>query len=106
MATEKRLIDANAVVGKIEWEIETMCIPASDADSILERFIKRVTPKLLRDVINYINKQPTVDAVEVVRCKDCKMYVENREAFVTYCHRGLNDIYAKPDDFCSYGERK
>lgn len=48
----------------------------------------------------------TIDAVPVVRCKDCKRYVENREAVVTYCHRGLNDIYVKPNDFCSYGERK
>jgi hypothetical protein len=44
--------------------------------------------------------------VEVVRSKDCKRYVENKEAFVTYCKRGLRDVYAKPDDFCSYGERK
>lgn len=43
---------------------------------------------------------------EIVRCKDCRMYVENREAFVTYCERGLRDIPVRPDDFCSYGERK
>lgn len=43
---------------------------------------------------------------EVVRCKDCKFYRENREAFVTYCHRELADLYATPDGFCSYAERE
>ena len=45
---------------------------------------------------------PTVDAVEVVRCKDCKQYSQS----------GLCNLYLsvshemKPDDFCSYGERR
>lgn len=46
---------------------------------------------------------PTADVVEVVRCKDCKhlmfsdMYGECLQA-----HMGI----VRPDDFCSYGERK
>ena len=47
-----------------------------------------------------------VDIVEVVRCKDCKRFVVNKEAVTSYCTRGLQNTYAKPDDFCSYGERK
>lgn len=39
----------------------------------------------------------TVDAVEVVRCKDCR-YWENGD-----CYR-LE--LSRQDDFCSYGERK
>ena len=46
------------------------------------------------------------NCVEVVRCKDCKRFVDNREAFVTYCKRELKDLYVKPNDFCSYGERR
>ena len=56
---------------------------------------------------NFINAAPTVDAVEVVRCRECK-------------HRGTDDcifhIKGEPadeelllkldNDFCSYGERK
>ena len=49
---------------------------------------------------------PTADVVEVVRCKDCIRYVDNREACVTYCTRGLRNIDVMPDDFCSHGERK
>lgn len=52
---------------------------------------------------------PTVDAVEVVRCKDCKHYqfADNR-AFgfpVKRCEwTGYEDV--DDDDFCSRGERK
>ena len=60
-----------------------------------------------------IEMQPTVDAVEVVRCRDCKYwkpsgskagnsfadmeYIGGCE-FTNYCRR--------ESDFCSYGERK
>jgi hypothetical protein len=50
---------------------------------------------LVRDIEN----APTVDAVEVVRCKDCEYY--NGE--YKYC---VNDIFAKPNGYCSYGKRK
>ena len=64
-----------------------------------------------------INDAPTVDAVEVVRCKDCKYWCphtqcgfdEDNDEYHDYC--GLlipdDDFYAytrKPDDYCSYGE--
>lgn len=42
----------------------------------------------------------TVDAVKVVRCKNCKHY---NEGFCVGYH-AHHDIM--PDDFCSYGERK
>lgn len=43
---------------------------------------------------------PTVDAVPVVRCKDCKYTGGD---FV--CYRGVM-VQHKPEDFCSYGERR
>ena len=51
---------------------------------------------------------PTVDAVVVVRCKDCTHYD------MGVCLKIYSDGNAhpeawqsrKPDDFCSYGERK
>jgi hypothetical protein len=50
----------------------------------------------------------TVDAVEVVRCRDCKKYREkffpNGKSYGWYCsetHYGRN-----PNDFCSYAERR
>lgn len=53
-----------------------------------------------------IDNQPTIDAVEVVRRKDCRFYEENAESRTRFCRRGLNYQYAVPDGFCSYGERK
>lgn len=55
---------------------------------------------------NTLHDMPTADAVEVVRCKDCKRYVDNREAFVTYCKRGNDMACVTEDHFCSYGERR
>ena len=65
MATEKRLIDANDAISKLEDEL-FMCKPVSMDDGYLEAYKKRVIPKLLRNVIDWVENQPTVDAVEVV----------------------------------------
>ena len=43
----------------------------------------------------WLDEAPTVDAVEVVRCKDCKSQSECKFA-----------QYQGNDGFCSYGERK
>ena len=47
-----------------------------------------------------------VDAVPVVRCKDCKHWsnATQKEKYCSY-YRGMYD-YCKADDFCSYGERR
>lgn len=57
-----------------------------------------------------IDEAPTIDAVEVVRCKDCKHYKPQKksahwENSVNYCNRVVT-MKTHPDDFCSYGERK
>ena len=51
------------------------------------------------------SEAPAVDAVPVVRCRECKWWQEDDD--VGHCDNpdGL-DNYAKPEDFCSYGERK
>ena len=51
-----------------------------------------------------IEEAIAVDAVEVVRCKDCK-FIINREDRTHGCYRHFVED-CKPDDFCSYGERK
>lgn len=45
----------------------------------------------------------TVDAVPVVRCKDCIEAQDNCGRGDLWCHRG-NRVNA--DDFCSYGKRR
>lgn len=60
-------------------------------------------------VSDIINASP-VDAVEVVRCKDCKHYRPQKKSAhwenrADYCGR-IVTIKVQPYDFCSYGERK
>lgn len=55
-----------------------------------------------------IDRQPAVDAVEVVRCKDCKHYYAWPDDYRT-CHLhyeidGATEMMGS-DDFCSKGER-
>ena len=54
------------------------------------------------DVCNMIDKRPTIDAVEVVRCKDCRWY----EHIGCAIEIKDNSDKPKPDDFCSFGERR
>lgn len=51
-----------------------------------------------------IDNAPTIDTVEVVRCKDCKHNSLKRMSGNTYCDlgMGLSQLY----DFCSLGERR
>ena len=51
---------------------------------------------------------PTVNGVEVVRCRDCKHAWIHPCGYV-YCHRDGRNAYEMTfniDGFCSYGERK
>jgi hypothetical protein len=53
-----------------------------------------------------LNRTPVVDAVPVVRCKDCKHTdTDGCETPAIYCKKW--DRWEMPEDFfCSYGERK
>lgn len=56
------------------------------------------------DVIMMIKTAPTIDAVPVTRCKDCKYMIQ--WADVRYCTvwDGVNGM--GDDGFCNYGERR
>lgn len=76
--------------------------------------------KALEMLIDKINNAPTVDAVPVVRCKDCKYwnafassYYQKRGNFLGYCKLFYikfpwyqDKFETGSDDFCSKGERK
>ena len=53
---------------------------------------------------SYIDDAPTVDAVPVVRCKDCKYY--KPDEFECGCDFAGGLPYVKADDFCSRGQRR
>ena len=66
-----------------------------------------------------IDNAPTIDAVEIVRCKDCKFAQNNRynsrvdgkcsvlcEHVTTEDGRYELKVFRNANDYCSYGERK
>lgn len=52
------------------------------------------------------NVATAVDFVEVVRCRDCKYWAEEKDFGMFCSHWGSTLAESKADDFCSYGERK
>ena len=58
-----------------------------------------------------ISDMPAADVAEVVRCKKCKWFADNNGGEWYGCQmfqvvQITPEDAPKPDDFCSYGERK
>ena len=90
MANEKRLISVEKTVKELEGEIYW----TDSTKAAIRAFLRTV---------------PAVDAVEVVRCKDCKVSFDN--PFIAdfpqlVCRKWANWHIVEANDFCSYGERK
>lgn len=101
MANKQRLIDANEFIKSLEWEYGDVFETNEYGDGEYG---------FSQEAINeLVQKAPTVDAVEVVRCKDCEFW--GGVTFGNVCRRwsaplaGMKNC-TKPDDFCSYGERR
>lgn len=58
------------------------------------------------DCEQMVEKAPTIDAVPVVRCKDCKCWAEWANGTGSCNRFALDWIGTDADDFCSMGERK
>ena len=102
MANEKRLIDANALMDAfrnymVERYDKEKCVSEENCKTCENSCLWR----------KMVSVAPTVDAVEVVRCKDCVNYCG-----FEHCKNGICDVDSiskravYPNDFCSYGERK
>lgn len=94
-----RLIDADA----LEFEPDENCI----ANGVLiwgSRSGGKTMTTVLYALKEMINNAPTVDAVEVIRCKDCKHYFHYGDE--VYGCRTYGMIKTNLDSFCSHGERK
>ena len=78
-----------------------------DADALKEGLKEKMYghPFERKFLSSVVDSEPTIDAIHVVRCRECKWWQEDDD--IGHCDNpdGL-DNYAKPDDFCSYGERK
>lgn len=96
----QRLIDANALPKLFDAEFkQTMQLirgGEKHLDNLAEGFAEAIR------IAKYI--APTVDAVPVVRCKDCRNSYEGIDGRI--CSFGPCVDCVVPDDFfCSFGER-
>lgn len=79
-----------------------------DADALSEKLCE--TTIFIKDgevLQRMINDAPTADAVEVVRCEDCKKqaYCHGTVA-KTKRHTDFVEYWSEPIEWCSKGERK
>ena len=76
-----RLIDANEAIINFGFEWDDI-------------------PPTKEEFVRFLKKQPTVDAVPVVRCRECKYH--NKPP----CPMRLSFNWTEDEDFCSYGEKE
>ena len=80
-----------------------------DADAFLKDILTAGIGKTIieyseSDIGYMIRKRPTIDAVPVVRCRECKHMIP--QSHTRYC-TVWNAVNGMGDDgFCNYGERK
>lgn len=86
-----RLVDADALIPMMKY---------STLDNEIGVFPIKIGFDAIKGVID---DAPTIDAVEVVRCKDCIHYESDGGAMMI-CN--VTDMVCDNDDYCSYGERK
>ena len=91
-------MDEYASLRKIEFELCGGNLPEK-----YKAFVRRV--------LDDRNLIPAADVAPVVRCKDCKWFADNNGGEWYGCQMfqvvlNTPEDAPKPDDFCSYGERK
>lgn len=62
----------------------------------------------MKDALDDLDRVPSADVVEVVRCKDCKHHEEvlNNNDGKVLCWVHDIDVIVDRNGYCSYGERK
>ena len=88
-----RLIDADNLIPIMKY---------TTTDNEIGVFPIRIGFDAIKGVID---DAPTIDAVEVVRCKDCKYWHSNTEFCDVWSHMNIAQR-TLVDDYCSHGERR
>lgn len=74
-----------------------------DADALLEKM--KQTYRYF-DIKFDVEEAPTIDAVPVVRCKDCIRRYDTDECPMCHLSEGKYDEYTNGNGYCDRGERK
>lgn len=91
-----RLIDADKRIAEIK---KIYCDGCDNYDGV------RCRACWVDDAICLIDDATTVDAVPVVRCRECK-HCDPENYHCDHPMGTAAPLRRKPDDFCSYGEQK
>ena len=75
-------------------------IDADEAYKVLTDYYHHKTEIQHKALKEAIERVPTVDAVEVVRCKDCVYFWDG------VCTAHTDAICTDENEFCSWGERR
>ena len=102
-ASEKRLIDANALMDVIRQHEYRLATKQGSIDYGM----------FTLGIQQAVDEQQTIDAVPVVRCRECKHWKPSGSKagnsfsdmeYIGGCE--FTNYYRSESDFCSYGERK
>ena len=107
MQNMSRLIDADALKENLSKSYDSL---RKLYDGLIYNSEKAVCSGQLAtflEAIMLIMEAPTIDAVPVVRCKDCKYRSYDYDCVGNHlCEKRGNRYYCEDNDFCSYGERR
>ena len=89
-----RLIDADALEAKLEEQRKLY----------IDMDMKGAEHLLVHDVLHHVWEAPTIDAVQVIRCKDCRWWTKQEKSIQGRC--ALTGTYPTGGWYCGTGERK
>lgn len=97
-----RYIDADALIETIRNFVDTMSVCTSTEYCTGLRFMKK-------QAIEAVENAPTVDAVPVVRCRECKRWgspipIEMKEEGYGYCGGLWTNTHE--NEYCAWGKRR
>ena len=89
-----RLIDADYIFENLHQEV--IVTGKENVEAVV---------KALEEYNNIIRNAPTIDAIEVVRCRNCKHGTE-KDGYIK-CDQDMDDgVNWDKNDYCSYGDKK
>ena len=87
------LIDRDELLATLEQDIDVSVTGQENMEAV---------QRCLQEILDDVKESPVVDAVEVIRCKDCKWYYRGGATCMFW--DGENGMGG--DDYCSRAERK
>lgn len=101
-----RLIDADALLERFK-SMKLNCKASYAIAKYIGKIVFEISESTVDICSEEVKRSLTVDAVEVVRCKDCKQW-DKETGWCNQHSSFIDDSWEMFDenDFCSYGDRK